>query len=153
MSHEPPEWEGRGPHDRSGWPTSQRPTVRGHRRADGDPSPQYLRDAYADTGEIRPSREPIPPEMPTDPGLRIPPVYEPGGPVVAPPYARPQMRAGGTRIEPHFTLARERDPIERFWLWLRVFLGVLAAIALMGALWCLGLVISHSGVPVWVPRS
>jgi hypothetical protein len=124
---EPPEWYGRGARDRSGWPNRT-----------FEPEPEGPRShRERDTGEIRPSRNAFDHEMPTDPAVRSP-LLEPG-------TARRVIR-------PHFTLAREDDPLWRLSLRLGVILKVLGIIALVGVIWLLALAVRYGGMPLWVAR-
>jgi hypothetical protein len=90
-----------------------------------------------DTGEFRPSRNAFDEEMPTDPAIG--PFREPG--------------QGRRVIRPHFTLAREDDPLARLNARLGVVLKALGIVALVGVIWLLGLAVRYGGVPIWVPRS
>lgn len=138
---EPPEWQGRGPHSREGWPTSgTSPGVpRSHRASPNQIRVPARRD---DTAEFRPSREQWSPEMPTE-EIR----QSPGRAEMVVPADPPAVE--------HIILPIPRldDPVERFDLWLRVMVHLLAIVALITALWCLGMVIADKGVPLWVPRS
>lgn len=156
--NEPPEWQGRGPRSREGWPneTFNPGAPRSHRAPGEEPPPPippppggYSRPRE-DTGEFRPSRKPYYEEMPTDPALR----YNQGGPVTA----RPELVVPAVPESPEvqhviLPIPRADDPVERFDLWLRVIVHMLAVVALVAALWCLGMVIADHGVPLWVPRS
>jgi hypothetical protein len=153
--NEPPEWQGRGIRSREGWPneTFNPGSPRSHRATTNDPAGAAAGPAPVrrdDTGEFRPSREPYYEEMPTDPALR----YNQGGPVTA----RPELVVPAGPEPPEvqhviLPIPRADDPVERFDLWLRVIVHMLAVVALVAALWCLGMVIADHGVPLWVPRS
>src|SRR6201996_236300 len=84
--NEPPEWQGRGPRSREGWPTTQRREFppRSHRRPD-DVGEQRVPIERRDTGEFRPSRVPWPDDAPTE-----------EVPIEQTPFAR-----GWARPEPH----------------------------------------------------
>lgn len=156
--NEPPEWQGRGPRSREGWPneTFNPGAPRSHRAPAGEQRVPIRQD---DTGEFRPSREAYYEEMPTDPAIR----YNQGGPVgpwqpdgsVTPPVERRQLVVPEPPEVQHVILPipRTDDPLERFDAWLRVMVHMLAIVALVAALWCLGMVIADHGVPLWVPRS
>lgn len=151
--NEPPEWQGRGPRSREGWPneTYSPGAPRSHRRV-GEEQTEFRRD---DTGEFRPSRAAYADEMPTDPAIR----YRPGGPVKVPGEqtrrelvvpAQPEPARAEHIIVP---IDRRRDSLEGAYLWLGVACRILGCIALLAALWVLGMVIADKGVPLWVPRS
>jgi hypothetical protein len=146
--NEPPEWQGRGPRSREGWPNSSvNPGAPRSHRAPGEDRTPIRRD---DTGEFRPSREPYYEEMPTDPAiLREVPIGQT-------PYGRPELVvAADPPAAEHIIMpiSAPEDPVERFDLWLRLCVHILAIVALVAALWCLGMVIADRGVPLWVSRS
>lgn len=151
--NEPPEWAGRGPRDRSGWPNeSANPGVpRSHRRV-GEERVRIAEEP--DTGEFRPSRESFGPDMPTEELDRGAAEAEyrraasEGQPTVipGPVRQRPVLR-------PHFVLEREPDAVYRVYLWLGVAVRVLAIIALACGIFVLGMCIADKGVPLWVPGS
>lgn len=147
--NDPPEWQGRGTRSREGWPneTFNPGAPRSHRATTNDP---VRRD---DTGEFRASREPYYEEMPTDPAIR----YSQGGPV-APPVERRELVVPAEPQPPDvqhviLPIPRADDPVERFDAWLRIVVHMLAIVALVASLWCLGMVIADHGVPLWVARS
>jgi hypothetical protein len=137
MTPEPPEWQGRGVVDRSGWPNSTYHEIRSHRK-----------DHPAWEVEQEPSFDPeYDHDMPTEPNVM-------SEPVAPPPSARGQASAAQRPIvRPQLILEREEDPLWRACLWLWVFRDVLAIVALVGLLICIGVVLRQGGVPLWVPRS
>lgn len=146
MTYEPPEWRGRGPRDREGWPNrtfDQTPGgPRSHRGGPGQVRVPLTREE--DTGEFRPSREPYGHDAPTEEFGREVPIGEtPFGP---PPARRPV-------IKPHFTLEREPDPLVRLNQWLGLGVKILGIVALVCVIWLLGMCLRDGGVPLWVPRS
>jgi hypothetical protein len=152
MSDEPPEWRGRGPRDRQGWPNRTFEATpggpRSHRGTGGpferrtewtgiQQPPPGTEQRISDTAEFRPSRAPYEDEMPTEEIREAPAVQTP------PVRGRPIIR-------PHFVLEREPDALYRLNAWLSVAVRIFGIIALLATLWLLGLCLSHGGVPLWV---
>lgn len=132
---EPPEWRGRGATGREGWPNRTFESTPGGPRSHRRPGDERVALRRDDTGEFRPSREPFADDMPTEEmqGVRVPP-------------RRPVLR-------PHFVLERDRDPLARLYLWLGVGVRILALVALVCAIWLLGMCLAVGGVPLWVAGS
>lgn len=142
---EPPEWRDRGPRSREGWPNSTFEATPGGPRSHRAPGEVRRRD---DTSEFRPSRATFEPDMPTEEIREVP--------IEQTPFGRRELvvPAAPAAVE-HIILPIQHppDPVERFDLWLRVCVHLLAIVALLVTLWCLGMVIADRGVPLWVARS